>query len=251
MSSVTAGFSAIIAVVALVGDGCGGPVYPSCENDGQCVAANAGGKHADSRVCVDHKCVECRDSSACGAGRACRSGRCEAREGFCDDQSPCPGAAPCTDHKCRPESVVSRPAVECDDDKNPCTGRGEHCENGHCVGPDPGGPGCREFGSPSFEFDSLELSTTTKQTLQRLAGCLASGSLKGRKVLLTGHCDPRGENEYNMGLGAQRSETAKDFLLSLGVPVAVVTTSSRGKLDAVGSDESGWVKDRRVDIEVR
>jgi peptidoglycan-associated lipoprotein len=229
--------AAIVAATVVVGVACGGPTYPSCDNDGQC---NADGKHPETRVCLDHKCVECRDDAACGNGRACRAGRCEARVTECDDKNPCPGGA----------ALASREPVACDDE-HPCKGAGERCQNGHCVAPDQGGPGCRDFGSPSFEFDSLELSASTKATLQRLAGCVTTGSLKGRKVLLTGHCDPRGENEYNMGLGAQRSASAKDFLMSLGVGTEQVVTSSRGKLDAVGTDESGWVKDRRVDIEIR
>jgi outer membrane protein OmpA-like peptidoglycan-associated protein len=149
-----------------------------------------------------------------------------------------------------PVATSSAPMVECDDE-HVCKGKNERCQNGHCVGPDPGGPGCRDFGSPTFDFDSPELSESMKQTLSRLATCLVTGSLKGRKVLLTGHCDPRGENEYNMGLGATRSERAKSFIVNLGVPEAQVTTSSRGKLDAIGSEESTWQQDRRVDIEVR
>jgi len=192
-------------------------------------------------------------AGGCGGPPAASAPVAQARpEGFCDEKNPCPGAAPCTDHVCRPvaAAVASRPLVECDDEQ-PCKGPGERCQNGHCVGPELGGPGCRDFGSPAFDFDSLELTGPTRDTLQRLAKCVVSGSLKGRKVLLTGHCDPRGENEYNMGLGAQRSASAKDFLLSLGVASEQVTTSSRGKLDAVGTEESSWVKDRRVDIEVR
>ena len=83
------------------------------------------------------------------------------------------------------------------------------------------------------------------------AGCLANGSLKNAKVILTGHCDARGENEFNMSLGAQRSEAVKAILVSLGVPPNRITASSRGKLDATGSDEAGMANDRRVDIEVR
>ena len=149
-----------------------------------------------------------------------------------------------------PEARASTPMVECDDD-NACKGKGDRCQNGHCVGPEPGGPGCRDFGAPTFDFDSPELSEPMKQALARLAACLMSGSLKGRRVLLTGHCDPRGENEYNMGLGATRSERAKTFLVNLGVSEPQVTTSSRGKLDAIGSEESTWQQDRRVDVEVR
>ena len=43
----------------------------------------------------------------------------------------------------------------------------------------------------------------------------------------------------------------KVFVIGLGLPVDKVTTSSRGKLDASGTDEAGWANDRRVDIEVR
>lgn len=239
----------LFVLVSAIGSGCGGPKYPSCDADGEC---NADGKHQETRVCVDHKCVECRDDGGCGdtPRRVCKAGRCETREGFCDDKSTCPNGIPCTDNKCGGVSIASTPVIECDDD-HPCKGKNEQCQNGHCVGPQPGGPGCRDFGAPTFDFDSPELSEPMKQALSRLAGCLMTGSLKGRKVLLTGHCDPRGENEYNMSLGAQRSERARSFLLNLGVAEPQVTTSSRGKLDATGSEESTWQQDRRVDIEVR
>jgi len=87
--------------------------------------------------------------------------------------------------------------------------------------------------------------------LQRLLGCLTTGPLKGSRVLLTGHCDNRGEYEFNMSLGAERAEVVKNFLSSGGVGGDRVATSSRGKLDAVGTDEAGWENDRRVDIEIR
>ena len=212
------------------------------------VIVGAGGCGSPAKAPI----VECKDDGACGdiPRRICRNGRCEAREGTCDDKSPCPGGRPCTDGQCAAAVAITPRITECDDD-HPCAGKGQRCQNGHCVAPEPGGPGCRDFGSPTFEFDSPELSVAMKETLTRLAKCLNGGSLAGRKVLLTGHCDPRGENEYNMGLGATRSEAAKKFLLTLGVPEAQVTTSSRGKLDAIGSEESTWTQDRRVDIEVR
>ena len=69
--------------------------------------------------------------------------------------------------------------------------------------------------------------------------------------MLTGHCDPRGEQEFNMSLGENRAEAVKVFLIGLGVPAEKIRTSSRGELDATGTDEAGWANDRRVDIEVR
>ncbi len=222
---------------------CGGPKYPTCDTDEHC---NADGHKG---VCVDHKCVACRDDSGCAAGEACRAGRCERREGYCDEKSPCPGGAPCEAHKCG-EVKVAKPAVECDDE-HPCKAAGEKCQNGHCVGPEPGGPGCRDFGAIYYAFESADLAGEGTRTLERLAGCLVKGSLASRRVLLTGHCDARGEYEFNMGLGAERAERARTALVSLGVPADRVTTSSRGKLDAVGTDEDSMAKDRRVDIEVK
>jgi peptidoglycan-associated lipoprotein len=231
-----------VALAALIA--CGGPKYPTCENDEHC---NADGHKG---VCVDRKCVACRDDSLCPSGQVCKLGSCVRAQGYCDDTTVCPGGAPCTNHACGSAPVSSGPPVECDDE-HPCKGAGDRCQNGHCVGPDLGGPGCRDFSAPRFEYESAELSDVSKQTLQRLAGCLTTGSLQGRRVLLTGHCDNRGEYEFNMGLGADRAERARTFLTGLGVTADRVTTSSRGKLDAVGADEDSWSKDRRVDIEVR
>lgn len=205
---------------------CGGPKYPSCENDEHC---NSDGHQG---VCVNGKCVSCRDDSGCGAGKECRAGTCEAKR------------------EPNESKVVSRPPPrECGDDM-PCP-QGQRCENGHCVLPPQGGPGCREFPAPKFDFEGAELRGDAADVLRRLAECITTGSLKGSNVLLTGHCDPRGEDEFNMTLGAQRAETVRTFLTGLGVPANKIAVSSRGKLDAHGSDETSWAQDRRVDIEVR
>jgi peptidoglycan-associated lipoprotein len=229
-------------LLAFTGAGCGGPRYPSCDNDEQCTNDTHRG------VCVDHLCTECRASTGCPAGRECVAGMCKPGEGYCDDNTACAGGGDCQDHQCQKQKIASVP-LECGDDK-PCAG-GSRCENGHCVGPPKGGPGCQNFPPPKFDYESPELHPETREVLQRLATCLSSGSLKGAKVLLTGHCDARGEYEFNMSLGAQRAENVKTFLSTLGVPADRVVTSSRGKLDATGGDDAGWANDRRVDIEVR
>ena len=41
--------------------------------------------------------------------------------------------------------------------------------------------------------------------LERLAKCLTNGGLKNARLLLTGHCDARGEQEFNMSLGDYRA----------------------------------------------
>ncbi len=218
---------AVSLTLSAIAVACGGAKYPNCDSDTDC---NADGHHG---VCLDGKCVACRDNTGCGSGQTCDHGECA---------TPAPKATASA-------QVVHDPTA-CDDD-HPCTNPGEHCQNGHCVAPPHGGPGCQDFPAPKFAYESPELTEDAKKTVQRLAACLTTGSLKGAHVLLVGHCDARGEYEFNMGLGAERAEGAKKLLMSFGVPADIINTTSRGKLDASGSDEAGWANDRRVDIEIR
>ena len=103
--------------------------------------------------------------------------------------------------------------------------------------------------APKFDFDASDLTPTDREMLQGLAKCMTDGPLKGKDVRLVGHADPRGESEYNMALGAKRSAGVKDFLSGLGVAETRLQQTSRGELDAKGTDEDSWLLDRRVDIE--
>jgi peptidoglycan-associated lipoprotein len=102
--------------------------------------------------------------------------------------------------------------------------------------------------TPHFDFDSADLTESEKNELQQLAKCLTTGPLKGRSIRLTGRADPRGEQEYNMSLGAQRANNVVKYLSGLGVAPTQMAHTSRGELDATGTDEEGWRKDRRVDV---
>ena len=99
-----------------------------------------------------------------------------------------------------------------------------------------------------FAFDSSKLEGNDKHTLKRIAVCFESGPLMGRSMRLIGHCDPRGTEEYNMALGGARADNVKDFLRDSGLMDHRMTTTSRGKLDARGTDEASWANDRRVDV---
>lgn len=231
---------AVSLALSAIAVACGGAKYPSCDDDDGC---NADGHKG---VCVDGKCVACRDDAGCKNGEKCALGQCVAVADYCDDTHACAGE--CKNHHCV-KAVASVDPTACDDE-HPC-GVGQHCQNGHCVAPPHGGPGCTDFPPPKFAYESPELAQDAKKTLQRLAACLTTGTLKGAHVLLVGHCDARGEYEFNMSLGAERAEGAKKLLESLGVPENIIDTSSRGKLDAVGTDEAGWANDRRVDVEIR
>jgi len=73
-------------------------------------------------------------------------------------------------------------------------------------------------------------------------------SLKGKTMRLVGHADPRGDEEYNMVLAGRRADNVKGAIAGAGLDSARMATTSRGEMDATGTDESGWEKDRRVDI---
>jgi peptidoglycan-associated lipoprotein len=102
--------------------------------------------------------------------------------------------------------------------------------------------------APKFDFDSSDLTEEEKTVLKQVAECLTTGPLKGRSVALVGRADPRGEPEYNMALGAYRASTVRSYLGNLGVEAHRMKETSRGALDATGTEESSWHDDRRVDI---
>ena len=101
---------------------------------------------------------------------------------------------------------------------------------------------------PKFDFDSASLSPQATKVLDAMAACFVDGPAKGKSLKLVGHADPRGETVYNFGLGQRRAGSVAQYLGKKGVPSGRVASSSRGALDATGTDEEGWAKDRRVDI---
>ncbi len=105
--------------------------------------------------------------------------------------------------------------------------------------------------APKFNFDDATLPADERNVLHQIATCVTTGPLKGRQLHLVGRADPRGEQEYNMALGGSRANTVKAYLTQDGVAAAQVSTTSRGKLDATGTDEQGWQQDRRVDIDLK
>lgn len=99
-----------------------------------------------------------------------------------------------------------------------------------------------------FAFDSANVQQRDHDILGKLARCFTDGPLKGRQMRLVGHADPRGEDEYNMVLGGRRADNVKTFLETKGLPDQQVSTTSRGEMDATGTDEASWAADRRVDV---
>lgn len=102
--------------------------------------------------------------------------------------------------------------------------------------------------APKFDFDRFALLPEDRDVLDQVASCLTTGPLRGRTVQLVGRADPRGTEEYNLGLGTRRADSVLQYLQHLGVSPGQLSQTTRGALDATGTDEIGWRQDRRVDL---
>jgi outer membrane protein OmpA-like peptidoglycan-associated protein len=104
---------------------------------------------------------------------------------------------------------------------------------------------------PKFTFDKADLSDDDRNVLQQLANCMRTGPLQGKNVELLGRADPRGTQEYNLALGSRRALSVSDYLQGLGIDKVFLYQTTRGALDATGTDPVGWADDRRVDITLK
>jgi peptidoglycan-associated lipoprotein len=99
-----------------------------------------------------------------------------------------------------------------------------------------------------FAFDSSNVRPEDSKVLQQVVTCFTSGPLKGRTLKLVGHADPRGDSDYNMTLGQSRADSVAGYMRSKGMDKAKTESTSRGAMDATGSDDPSWARDRRVDL---
>jgi peptidoglycan-associated lipoprotein len=105
--------------------------------------------------------------------------------------------------------------------------------------------------NPKFDYDKDELTAEDRAVLDQIAQCLTTGALKGKAVALIGRADPRGTEEYNLGLGSRRAHSVSQYLVRLGVQQPQLAVTTRGALDAKGTDDATWKEDRRVDIQLQ
>ncbi|MDF8332631.1 peptidoglycan-associated lipoprotein Pal [Novosphingobium cyanobacteriorum] len=97
-----------------------------------------------------------------------------------------------------------------------------------------------------FDTDRYNIDTEDQGVLKSQAQWLAR--YPGKMVTIEGHCDERGTRDYNIALGERRANAAKNYLVSLGIDAARITTVSYGKERpiALGSDEASYAKNRRA-----
>lgn len=97
-----------------------------------------------------------------------------------------------------------------------------------------------------FQFDSAALLPDAQEVLKQKAAWLKANA--DARAMIEGHCDNRGTNEYNLALGDRRAESAKAFLVNLGVSASRLATISYGEERPVDTaqTEEAWAKNRRA-----
>jgi peptidoglycan-associated lipoprotein len=97
-----------------------------------------------------------------------------------------------------------------------------------------------------FDYDKSDIRPDAQQALTSDAGFLKAHP--DIKFTIEGHCDERGSEEYNLGLGDRRATAAKSFLVNLGVNGDLMDTISYGKDRpfCTDHDESCWQQNRRA-----
>ena len=96
-----------------------------------------------------------------------------------------------------------------------------------------------------FDTDRFNIDSSDAAALQTQAQYLARYPTVS--ITIEGHADERGTREYNLALGERRANSAKNYLVSLGVASTRIQTVSYGKErpTALGSDEASWAQNRR------
>ena len=96
-----------------------------------------------------------------------------------------------------------------------------------------------------FDYDSTVVKASEKSKVDSVAAALKSDM--PAKLLIEGHCDERGTEEYNRALGERRALALRESLATMGVDPMRIRTESFGEDRPVdpGHDEAAWKKNRR------
>ena len=103
-----------------------------------------------------------------------------------------------------------------------------------------------------FEYDSSVVKSGEHANLEAVAAFMSSGANSGVGLLVEGHCDERGTEDYNNSLGERRATALREALIGMGVNPEHVVTRSFGEYKpvAAGHDESSFRKNRRGEFVV-
>lgn len=230
--------------------GCG-PKYPNCESDEHCAEKG--------EYCVDKLCRECASNDNCvakrGGDKCQRCGSlytCEKIPGCCKEDRDCP-------IKCWKEAGadVGQCGPQCKSNEHCPAGQecvGERCVTPKvpCGGPCPAHKKCVNdrcewecaFENVNFDFDAAGIKKDQKDKIQKNIDCAKQ---LGVNLLVEGHCDERGDKEYNDGLGEKRHTALRKYYKDKGLKVEIEGVSyGKDKPMCYESNEGCWETNRRA-----
>jgi len=101
-----------------------------------------------------------------------------------------------------------------------------------------------------FAFDSSRLDAAAKASIEEAINCYRDRN-EVVQIRLTGACDPRGTEEYNIALGERRASSVRSYMVALGMQGTEISVRSVGEEFATGTDDASWAMDRKVSAEAQ
>jgi peptidoglycan-associated lipoprotein len=101
-----------------------------------------------------------------------------------------------------------------------------------------------------FDFDKSNLRPGDAALLDTKIGILQANPML--RITITGHCDERGSDEYNLALGNRRALAAKEYLVNHGIAADRIMTASLGEEQPIdpGHNEDAWARNRRDEFTI-
>ncbi|MBL8784452.1 MAG: OmpA family protein [Deltaproteobacteria bacterium] len=234
--------------LTLASSGCS-KSYPDCDGDKTCASHN--------EVCVDGRCRQCRDDSQCSkldACMTCQANECVRKPNCCKGDYDCPNGR-CNAGECKAECSLNsdcpdgkrcqsgrcvEAATGCTDDSQ--CGNGLKCKNGECT------TAC-ELSTVYFDFDEYAIRLDQEKQVKDNAACLKASSYGS--VVVEGHTDERGADEYNLILGEKRAKSVSGQYNVLGVKnLGRILSFGEEKPTCTQENEGCWKKNRRAETKV-
>ncbi|MGH7332994.1 MAG: peptidoglycan-associated lipoprotein Pal [Candidatus Rokuibacteriota bacterium] len=102
-----------------------------------------------------------------------------------------------------------------------------------------------------FDFDKYDIRPTDAKILDENATWMKREP--NHLILIEGHADERGTNEYNLALGERRAKAAMNYLVSQGIPARRMTVVSDGeeRPGCAEKTEACWAQNRRAHFVVK
>jgi peptidoglycan-associated lipoprotein len=101
-----------------------------------------------------------------------------------------------------------------------------------------------------FEYNKADLMAGDIQKLEAKVALLRQ--FPSVRIRITGNCDERGSDDYNIALGMRRAAAAKNYMVQQGIDASRIDIASLGRENPLdpGHDETAWAKNRRDEFEI-